>query len=147
MHWRLRCTVILVLLCMIPFPISASLTDADDGGMLYFSCDSDDDCRLTPTPIGEEVITGSVQANPLMTESVAIEFEMIPEQTELALLPDTLNELFIDLRVQGDAVGFYTPEMEVRLILGMSVTTLESEQNSIPTGTETGHRWVDEPFH
>ena len=82
-----------------------------------------------------------------MTESVAIEFEMIPEQTELALLPDTLNELFIDLRVQGDVVGFYTPEMEVRLILGTSVTTLDSEQNSIPTGSETGHRWVDEPLN
>ena len=51
------------------------------------------------TPIGEEIITGSVQANPLMTESVAIEFEMFPSQAELAL-PDTLDELFIDLRVQ-----------------------------------------------
>jgi len=132
---------------MIPLPISASLTDAEGGGSLYFSCVSDDDCRLTPTPIGEEVITGSVQANPLMTESVAIEFEMVPEQNELALLPDTLNELFIDLRVQGDVVGFYTPEMEVRLILGTSVTTLDSEQNSIPTGSETGHRWVDEPLN
>ena len=31
---------------------------------------------------------------PMMTESVAIEFEMFPSQTELALLPDTLDELF-----------------------------------------------------
>ena len=68
-----------------------------------------------------------------MTESVAIEFEMFPGQTELALLPDTLDELFIDLRVQGDAIGLYTPEMEVRVSLGTSVTTLQSgaEQHSI----------------
>ena len=130
---------------MLPSPIGASITDAEDGGTLYFSCDSDDDCRMTPTPIGEEIITGSVQANPLMTESVAIEFEMFPGQTELALLPDTLDELFIDLRVQGDAIGLYTPEMEVRIILGTSVTTLQSEQNNIPSGAETGQRWVDEP--
>jgi hypothetical protein len=133
---------------MIPIPTSASLTDADTGGVLFFSCDSDEDCQLTPTPIGEEVISGSVQANPLMTESVAIEFEMIPEQTELAVLPEVIDELFIDLRVQGDAIGIYTPEMEVKLIIGMSVTTLESDSSGIPTsGTETGHRWIDEPLN
>ena len=94
---------------MIPLPTGASLTDSENGGILYFSCDSDEDCQLTPTPIGEEVISGSVQANPLMTESVAIEFEMSPGQNELAVLPEVIDELFIDLRVQGDAVGIYTP--------------------------------------
>ena len=133
---------------MIPLPTGASLTDSENGGILNFSCDSDEDCQLTPTPIGEEVISGSVQANPLMTESVAIEFEMSPGQTELAVLPEVIDELFIDLRVQGDAVGIYTPEMEVKLIIGMSVTTLESDASGIPTsGTETGHRWVDEPLN
>ena len=133
---------------MIPLPTGASLTDSENGGTLYFSCDSDEDCQLTPTPIGEEVISGSVQANPLMTESVAIEFEMSPRQTELAVLPEVIDELFIDLRVQGDAVGIYTPEMEVKLIIGMSVTTLESDASGVPTsGTETGHRWVDEPLN
>ncbi len=133
---------------MLPVPISASITDAENGGVLYFSCDSDEDCQLTPTPIGEEVITGSVQANPLMTESVAIEFEMFPEQIELAVLPDVIDELFIDLRVQGDTIGVYTPDMEVRLIIGTSVTTLESDSSGIPTqGVETGHRWVEEPLN
>ena len=47
---------------MIPLQTGASLTDAENGGVLYFSCDSDEDCQLTPTPIGEEVISGSVQA-------------------------------------------------------------------------------------
>ncbi len=133
---------------MISLPVDASLTDGDSGGKLYFSCDSDNDCQLTSVPIGEEVITGSVQANPLMTESVTIEFEMEPPQTELAVLPDVIDELFIDLRVQGDTIGVYTPEMEVKLIIGSSVTTLESEQSVIPTSNgETGYRWVDEPLN
>jgi len=138
------CISIVVLLCILTLPVSGSLTDEETGGTLYFSCESDDNCQLTPVPIGEEIISGSVQANPLMTESVAIEFEMIPAQTELAILPETLNELFIDLRVQGDAVGVYTPDMDVKLIIGSSVTDLESEDSGLPsTGSETGHRWED----
>ena len=73
---------------------------------------------------------------------------MTPTQTELAVLPDILDELFIDLRVQGDALGVYTPEMEVKLIIGSSITTLESEDSGIPsTGGQTGHRWEDEPLN
>jgi hypothetical protein len=148
MQMRRGWTVILVLLCMTSLPASGSLTDQESGGTLYFSCDSDEDCQLTPVPIGEEIISGSVQANPLMPESVALEFDMTPTQTELAVLPDMLDELFIDLRVQGDALGVYTPEMEVKLIIGSSITTLESEDSGIPsTGTQTGHRWEDEPLN
>ena len=148
MQMRRGWTVILVLLCMTSLPASGSLTDQESGGTLYFSCDSDEDCQLTPVPIGEEIISGSVQANPLMPESVALEFDMTPTQTELAVLPDMLDELFIDLRVQGDALGVYTPEMEVKLIIGSSITTLESEDSGIPsTGGQTGHRWEDEPLN
>ena len=129
-------------------PVSASLSDDESGGTLYFSCNSDDDCQLTSVPTGEEVISGSVQANPLMTESIAIEFVMTPTQTELAVLPETIDELLIDLRVQGDVVGLYTPEIEVKLIIGTSVTTLNSEQSGFPSPSgETGHRWTDEPLN
>ena len=148
MQMRRGWIVVLVLLCMTSIPASGSLTDQESGGTLYFSCDSDEDCQLTPVPIGEEIISGSVQANPLMPESVALEFDMTPTQTELAVLPDMLDELFIDLRVQGDALGVYTPEMEVKLIIGSSITTLESEDSGIPsTGGQTGHRWEDEPLN
>ena len=135
---------IVVLLCLLAVPANGSLNDQESGGTLYFSCESDDNCQLTPVPIGEEIISGSVQANPLMPESVALEFDMMPAQSELAVLPETLDELFIDLRVQGDAIGVYTPEMEVKLIIGSSVTDLESEDSGLPnTGGGTGHRWVD----
>ena len=148
MQMRRGWTVVLILLCMTSLPASGSLTDQESGGTLYFSCDSDEDCQLTPVPIGEEIISGSVQANPLMPESVALEFDMTPTQTELAVLPDMLDELFIDLRVQGDALGVYTPEMEVKLIIGSSITTLGSEDSGIPsTGGQTGHRWEDEPLN
>ena len=144
---RTGCIFIVVLVCMFALPASSSLTDQESGGTLYLSCDSDDNCQLTPVPTGEEIISGSVQANPLMTESIAIEFDMLPAQTELAVLPETLEELFIDLRVQGDAVGVYTPDMEVKLIIGSSVTDLESENSGLPsTGSGTGHRWEDAPL-
>ena len=58
-----------------------------------------------------------------MTESVAIEFDMIPAKQSWPS-PETLDELFIDLRVQGDAVGVYTPEMDVKLIIGQVLQTL-----------------------
>jgi hypothetical protein len=148
MRMRGGCIVVFLLLCMLPFSASGSLTDQESGGTLYFSCDSDENCQLTSVPIGEEIITGSVQANPLMPESVAIEFDMTPPQTELAVLPDVLDELFIDLRVQGDTLGVYTPDMEVKLIIGSSVTNLESEDSGIPSAdTENGHRWEDEPLN
>ena len=87
--------------CMMLVPASAVLNDGESGGTLYFSCESDDDCRLTSVPIGEEIVSGSVQANPLMTESVALEFEMIPSQNELAVLPESIDELFIDLKFKA----------------------------------------------
>jgi len=148
MRMRKGWSVVFVLLCMTSIPASGSLTDQESGGTLYFSCDSDEDCQLTSVPIGEEVISGSVQANPLMPESVVLEFDMTPMQSELAVLPDMLDELFIDLRVQGDALGVYTPEMEVKLIIGSSITDLESDNSGIPNaGAQTGHRWEDEPLN
>ena len=99
-----RFIIMILLLSMLPSG-QASLTDDPNGGKLFLSCVSDDECLLTPVPTGEETLTGSVQANPVSTETVAIEFDMFPGQTELALLPDKIDELVIDLRVQGDVLG------------------------------------------
>jgi hypothetical protein len=114
---------------------------------LFFSCVSDDECLLTPVATGEETITGSVQANPVSTETVALEFDMFPEQTELALLPDTINQLVIDLRVQGDVLGLYRPEMDVRVIIGSSVTNLESDATTTPGNNVEPYQWTDEPLN
>ena len=140
-----RFLIVILLLSIIP-PGQASLTDSTNGGTLFFSCVSDDECLLTPVAIGEETITGSVQANPVSTETVALEFEMFPEQTELALLPDTIDELVIDLRVQGDVLGLYRPEMDVRVIIGSSVTNLEADAATSPGTNAEPYRWTDEPL-
>ena len=88
-----------LMLCLILVPVrisSASLTV--DGGSLYLSCVEDDDCLLSPTPIGEEVVTDSVFASPAQPKTVTIEFDMSPMQEELALLPSVLSRMEIDLR-------------------------------------------------
>ena len=141
-----RFIIVILLLSIIP-PGQASLTDNANGGTLFLSCISDDECLLTPAATGEETITGSVQANPVSTETVALEFDMFPEQTELALLPDVIDELVIDLRVQGDVLGIYRPEMDVRVIIGSSVTNLESEAATTPGTNAEPYRWTDEPLN
>lgn len=141
-----RFIILILLLSIIP-PSKASLTDEVNGGSLFFSCVSDDECLLTPVATGEETITGSVQANPLSTETVALEFDMFPEQTELALLPDVLDELVIDLRVQGDVFGLYKPQIDVRIIIGTSVTNLESDESTTPNGNVEPYQWTNEPLN
>ena len=141
-----RFIIVILLLSIIP-PSQASLTDEANGGTLFFSCVSDDECLLTPVATGEETITGSVQANPVSTETVALEFDMFPEQTELALLPDVLNELVIDLRVQGDVLGLYRPQIDVRIIIGTSVTNLESDESTTPNGNVQPYQWTNEPLN
>ena len=86
------------MLCLLLVPVtisSASLTV--DGGSLYLSCVEDDDCLLSPTPIGEEVVTDSVFASPAQPKTVTIEFDMNPVQKELALLPSVLLKMEIEI--------------------------------------------------
>ena len=40
MKKRTGCISIVVLLCMLALPASGSLTDQENGGTLYFSCES-----------------------------------------------------------------------------------------------------------
>ena len=54
---------VLVLFALVSHPMiathaSAGLTGEDGGGDLYLSCRADNDCVLTPTPIGEEAEIG-----------------------------------------------------------------------------------------
>ena len=147
MEWKMHRFIIVILLLSIIPPSQASLTDEANGGTLFFSCVSDDECLLTPVATGEETITGSVQANPVSTETVALEFDMFPEQTELALLPDVLDELVIDLRVQGDVLGLYRPQIDVRIIIGTSVTNLESDESTTPNGNVEPYQWTNEPLN
>ena len=114
---------LMATILLVPFvSVSASLTTAQSD--VYLSCVEDDECLLTPTPIGEEVLSDTVFASPAQPRSLTFEFDMDPEQNQLALLPSVLTSMEIDFRFSGDATGAARPELDVSLILGQSVTDL-----------------------
>src|SRR6056300_1322195 len=77
---------------------SAGLTSEENGGDLFLSCREDNDCVLTPTPIGEEVVAGQSSANTFQSETVTFEFEADPPQDHVALLPERIALMEIDFR-------------------------------------------------
>jgi len=100
---------------------SAGLTSEENGGDLYLSCREDNDCVLTPTPIGEEVVTGQSSANAFQSETLTFEFEADPPQHHVALLPDLMALMEIDFKHQTEAGSLFRPALNARLILGPRV--------------------------
>jgi hypothetical protein len=133
---------------MLPYA-NAAISSEDGGGELWFSCDDANTCSLTEFHTGETSISGSVNsATPFSPERVVIEFEMAPEQSELALLPDVIDELQVDLRYQDDIIGLSRPDIVVSIIIDESNTILEFEGDSNPTDGISGPHYVeDEPLN
>lgn len=130
-----------LLSCLFLAPVvHASPTLTAEDGTVYLSCVEDDDCLLSPTPVGEELVTDSVFASPAQPETVSIEFDMLPAQTDLALLPTTLTRMEIDLRFTGDVTGAAKPSLDIALILGQTVTEWEFDAQPLPDQTQ------NEPF-
>ena len=131
---RVPATVLVALLAILFFhPIgfaSASLTT--EQGDLFLSCTEDEVCLLTPTPIGEEIVSDSVFASPAQPESLTFEFDLDPKQNQLALLPSSLAKFEVDFRFTGDATGAARPQLDASLILGQSVTDWKFEAQPIP---------------
>ena len=124
-----------VLLLSLLMPgVQANLNQSNDGGELFLSCIQDDECLLTSSAIGEEIISDSVFASPAQPDTITLEFEMDPEQKELALLPSLLTSMVIDLRFTGEVSGANKPELEVSLLLGSTVTTWNFDSEIIPLG-------------
>ena len=130
---RLRC--MLWVLCFVSLsghalllPASAELTQEE--GDLFLSCRADNDCVLTPTPIGEEVISEQTFANLVQTEVITFEFVMDPVQKHIALLPEVLDELEIDFKHQTEAGSLFRPAMDLRLILGNNVNDWSFEAST-----------------
>lgn len=122
-----------ILLCLFLVPgINASSTLTDEDGSVYLSCVDDDTCILSPTPVGEEIVSDSVFASPAQPQTVTLEFDMLPEQTELALLPTTLSRMEVNLQFTGDVTGAAKPSLDIALILGQTVTEWEFEAQSLP---------------
>ena len=85
-------TTLMASILLVPFvSVSASLTTAQSA--VYLSCVEDDECLLTPTPIGEEILSDTVFASPAQPRSLTFEFDMDPGQDQLALLPSVLTSM------------------------------------------------------
>ena len=144
---RSKFTVLLLLILCIP-NVSAAIDSEDDGGELWFSCNDVNDCSLTEFHTGEESISGSVNsATPFSPSTVFIELPMTPSQTEIALIPQEIDELQIDLRYQDDIVGISRPDLEVTIIIAQSTTVIEFQGDSNPAdGMQGAYKVNDEPL-
>ena len=93
-------------------PSQAGITSKLDGGHLFLSCQSRDDCSLTPVSMGEGKISGQTSASPLQPEMLTFEFDADPIQTHLAILPEQLDLLVVDFRHQVETGGLVKPNIE-----------------------------------
>ena len=131
----LRCAVLVacfVALLAHPFVSSASAGLTQEEGDLFLSCLADNDCVLSPTPVGEEQVSGQTFANIVQPETVFFEFIMSPPQRHIALLPEVLDELEIDFKHQTEAGSLFRPAMDIRLVLGENVNDWSFEASTLP---------------
>jgi len=140
----------LLILCIISLPnVSAAIDSEPDGGNLWFSCEDVDDCYLTEMQIGEEKISGLVNsATPLSPKHIFLEFTMFPEQTEIALLPDEIEEMQLDLRFQDDLLGLTRPDLKVTILIAQSSTVIDFQGDSNPVdGIEGAYKTENEQLN
>ena len=139
MRHKRRSATLLVLMtffvCLLQ-GAQANLTQEIGEGRLYFSCVDDQTCQLTPTPIGEEIVTGQSTATMFQTETVSFEFDMSPTQQHIALLPYVLDELQLEFVQQTETVGFFRPEAEIRLITGTNINIWNFESSTLSTPSQ-----------
>ena len=117
----LLCILLLVAMADSLPTTKAELGTGEDEERLNLVCDSDDDCSLSNGISGEEVVSRQENdANPLNPTVVSLEFTMQPSQSQMALIPDSIDELVIDLRVTEDVLGWSKPDLDVDLKIGPS---------------------------
>lgn len=109
------------------------MNQSQGGGRFYLSCVDDTTCQLTPTPIGEETISGQSMANIIQKETLNFEFYISPQQSHIAMLPNTLDRLTIDFMQQTETLGVFRPEAEIRLITGDNVHIWQFQSTTFST--------------
>ena len=144
---RSKLTILLMLIIFSP-NVSAAIDSEDGGGELWFSCNDVNDCSLTEFHTGEESISGTVNsATPFSPSTVFIELPMTPSQTEIALIPEEIEELQIDLSYQDDLVGISRPDLEVTVIIAQSTTVIDFQGDSNPAdGIQGVYKVNSEPL-
>ena len=121
---------------------SAGITE--DSGDLFLSCRADDDCVLTPTPIGEEQVSGQTFANLVQPEVITFEFEMDPGQLHVALLPEVLEEFQLDFKHQTEAGNLFRPALELRMVFGQNVNEWSFEAGTLPDLAASNYELANE---
>ena len=145
----IRCAVFVACLLTLlahPFVPAASAGLTEDEGDLFLSCLADNDCVLSPTPVGEEQVSEQTFANIVQPETVVFEFIMSPGQDHIALLPEFMDALEIDFKHQTEAGSLFRPAMDVRLILGENVNEWSFEASTLPEVAATPYMLEDEPL-
>ncbi len=145
----LRCAVFIACLLTLlaqPFVPAASAGLTKEEGDLFLSCLEDNDCVLSPTPVGEEQISDQTFANIVQPETVVFEFIMSPSQDHIALLPEFLDVLEIDFKHQTESGSLFRPAMDVRLILGENVNQWSFEASTLPEMATSPYLLEDEPL-
>ena len=106
-------------------------------------------CNLTEYHTGEASVGGNINsASPLSPETVFIELPMAPTQTDIALIPDVIKELQVDLRYEDDLIGLTRPDLEVTVIIAQSTTKIEFEGDNNPIDGSSGPYKVEsEPIN
>ncbi|MEK9697966.1 MAG: hypothetical protein VW270_19515, partial [Candidatus Poseidoniales archaeon] len=80
MRWKVLNLIILFLILPIQ-SVEANMNQSPGGGRFYLSCVDDNTCQLTPTPIGEETVSGQSTANMIQKETLNFEFYIAPVQS------------------------------------------------------------------
>ena len=145
----LRCAVLVAcLLALLVHPLvpSASAGLTEDEGDLFLSCLADNDCVLSPTPVGEEQVSDQTFANIAQPETVVFEFIMSPAQDHIALLPAFLDVLEIDFKHQTEAGSLFRPALDVRLVVGENVNEWSFEASTLPEVATSPYQLEDEPL-
>jgi len=121
-HSALPLSILFLLSIVAGIPSADAEIGVGDGeGVLNLICVSDDECSLANVVSGEETIGRQENdPSPLNPELVILEFEMSPMQEQLALIPDELRILVVDLRITEDLLGWTQPDLDVELKIGPS---------------------------
>jgi len=131
-------TCIFLCLLMSPINLNSEAELSQTNTTLNLSCLSESSCLLDNSESGMEVMTRQESsASPLSPKIIKIEFIMNPSQSHLALLPNMIDELVVDLRIQEDSAGINSPDIIVEFWAGRSSNTWTIEGGS-PTSPKLG---------
>ena len=113
-------TVAMLMLLAVP---GASAGFEEGESVQHLSCLAEGDCRLTTVPSGEDTVSGQSQGTPFSPERVLFEFELYPAQDVLALLPESITDIEIDLRFDDDPTRLTWPDVALTLVHGSGATS------------------------